>query len=146
MSVCTFFGHGDGYCVDKEELQSAIEDLISRGVDTFYVGTHGQFDGAVLSCLQQFQKIYPHIHFAAVLAYLPTGKQAYDPYAEYGIYPEGLEVGLPKFAIERRNKWMIDQSDYCLCFINHTWGGAYKFAKRAKNRGLTVINLGSAKL
>lgn len=29
-------------------------------------------------------------------------------------------------------------------YINHTWGGAYKFASMAKKRGLTVINLGKA--
>jgi hypothetical protein len=51
--------------------------------------------------------------------------------------------GHPKFAIERRNRWMIDQSDFLLCYINHTWGGAYKFARLAKRRGKTVINLGN---
>ena len=48
-----------------------------------------------------------------------------------------------KHLIEKRNKWMIAQSDYCICYITHTWGGAYKFARQAKRKGLHVINLGS---
>ena len=44
--------------------------------------------------------------------------------------------------IKRASK--LYASDCCLCYINHTWGGAYKFACMAKRRGLTVVNLGSA--
>ena len=57
------------------------------------------------------------------------------------MYPE-IE-GHPKFAIERRNRWLVDHSDFVLCYINHTWGGAYKFARLAERRGKTVINLGN---
>ena len=58
------------------------------------------------------------------------------------MYPE-IE-GHPKFAIDRRNRWMIDHSEYCVCHINLTWGGAYKFAQLAVQRGKTVINIGNA--
>lgn len=58
------------------------------------------------------------------------------------MYPE-IE-GPKKFAIERRNRWMIDYADFCLCYINHTWGGAWKCARQAKRGGKTVINIGNA--
>ena len=77
----------------------------------------------------------------AVLAYLPKNN-TYDFYGGETLFPEGLENVPPKFRIERRNKWMIDQANYCLCYINETFGGAYKFAGQAKRRGLTIINLG----
>lgn len=41
---------------------------------------------------------------------------------------------------------MIEMADTCICFVNHTWGGAYKFAKLAKRQGKTIINLGNAAL
>ena len=145
MSACTFFGHSDCYRLDEGVLRRAIEDLIAQGVDTFYVGNHGNFDRAVFSCLMKLKDIYPHISFAVVLAYLPIEKSEYDPYHGYGMYPEGIEVGHPKFAIDRRNRWMIENADYCLCFVNHTWGGAYKYAKQAKKK-LTVINLAGMEL
>lgn len=140
MLACTFFGHRECYNLNAGVLRDAIEQLINRGVDTFYVGNQGSFDAMVYSCLNQLRKAYPHIHISKVLAYLPTQKRECED-MEDTIYPE-IE-GYPKFAIDRRNQWMIASSDYCICYINHTWGGAYKFASRAKHRGLTLVNLGS---
>lgn len=143
MVACTFFGHRECYGLDSPVLHQAIEELIVKGVDTFYVGNQGQFDSAVYGCLKQIRKEYPHIRVCVVLAYLPTEKNEYDDIADT-MYPE-IE-GHPKFAIERRNRWMIDRSDYCICYINHTWGGAYKFARFAKRRGKAVINIGNAEI
>ena len=141
--VCTFFGHSECYGLDAAVLRSAIEELIEQGVTEFVVGNHGQFDGAVFSCLQDLSKVYPEISYSVALAYLPTHKEDYDIYHGHSFYPEGLEIGPAKFAIERRNRYLIDSSDICLCYVSYTFGGAYKFARMAKNRGLQVINLGS---
>lgn len=143
MSVCTFFGHSSCYGLDERELRSAIETLISKGVDTFYVGNQGSFDGSVYGCLKQLRKIHPQICVSVVLAYLPAQRIEGEDMSDT-MYPE-IE-GHPKFAIERRNRWMIEAADYCLCYINYTWGGAYKIARLAKRRGLTVINLGGTEL
>jgi len=78
-----------------------------------------------------------------VLAYLPSEGSIEVPDS---IYPEGLESVPFKFAIDKRNRWMIDQSNFCICHIDHTWGGAYKHGQTAKRRGLTLINLGNAEL
>lgn len=140
METCTFFGHRECYGLDAQVLRGAIEDLIRKGVDAFYVGNQGQYDSMVYSCLKQLRKKHSHIRVCVVLAYLPTEKGEYDDMVDT-MYPE-IE-GHPKFAIERRNRWLIDHTDYCLCYINHTWGGAYKFALLAKRCGKTVINIGS---
>ncbi|MBQ7836490.1 MAG: DUF1273 domain-containing protein [Clostridia bacterium] len=142
--ICTFFGHRECYGLNEKTLERAIDELIRKGVDTFYVGHQGNFDSMVLGCLKKLKEIYSNISFTVVLAYMPTHK--YDLYNGYSIYPEGLEIGLPKFSIERRNKWMIDRSDYCLCYVDHTRGGAYKFVKIAKNKGVEIINLGSVEV
>ena len=141
--VCTFFGHSECYGLDKDVLRNAIEDLIKQGTTEFLVGNHGQFDGMVFSCLQDLSKDYPEISYSVALAYLPTHKEEYDIYHGHRFYPEGQENGPAKFAIERRNRYLIDSADVCLCYVNHTFGGAYKFTRMAKNRGLQVINLGS---
>ena len=141
--VCTFFGHSECYGLDKDVLRNAIEDLIKQGTTEFLVGNHGQFDGMVFSCLQDLSKDYPEISYSVALAYLPTHKEEYDIYHGHSFYPEGQENGPAKFAIERRNRYLIDSAGVCLCYVNHTFGGAYKFTRMAKNRGLQVINLGS---
>lgn len=55
--VCTFFGHADSPTNIKKEIQKVIEDLIlQKGVNTFYVGTNGNFDRMVQSVLIDLKK------------------------------------------------------------------------------------------
>ncbi len=143
--VCTFLGHRECYGLEAGVLEGEIEKLILAGADTFYVGHQGDFDRMVLGCLAKLCDRYPHISYAVVLAYLPT-EGGGDAYHGCTIYPEGMESVLPRFAIEKRNKWMIDRADCCLCYITHKWGGAYKFVMRAKKKGLILINLGDTDL
>lgn len=143
--VCTFFGHRECYDLEAAVLRNAIEDLIAQGISEFLVGHQGQFDAMVRHCLRALQKQYPHIRYSVVLAYFPTEKSLWEDMTDT-MYPEGLEGVHPKFAVEWRNRYLVDSADLCLCYINRTFGGAYKFARIAKKKGLTVINLGSAVL
>lgn len=145
MAACTFFGHRDCPQTVRGELYAQMERLVGQGVDTFYVGNQGQFDAMVYGCLKELDRVYPHIRYWVVLAYLPTPEQGFRD-ASDTLYPEGMELTPPKFAIDRRNRWMLKEADICLCCIHHTWGGAYKYVRMAKHQGNQVINLGSAKL
>lgn len=137
MPVCVFFGHRECYGLKRELLQSAVEEKIAEGFDTFYVGNQGDFDGMVRSVLRELQKKHPKIRYGVVLAYFPTeGEQEEDT-----MYPEGLELGPPKFAITRRNRWLIRQADCVICYITHSWGGAAQFVEQARRQGKQILNL-----
>ncbi len=141
MSVCTFFGHRECPAEIKPILKSTLEDLIvNHGVDLFYVGNQGQFDACVRTSLQALTKKYPQTHYAVVLAYMPGSKNEYEDFSDT-MLPEGIESVHPRFAISRRNDWMLRQSSFVVTYITHTWGGAYKFAEKAKKQGKIVINL-----
>ena len=141
MAVCTFFGHRDCPETIKPRLREVLTDLIiNQGVDTFYVGNQGQFDGIVRCVLRELAKEYPEIHYAVVLAYLPGKKNQYDDFSDT-ILPEGIEAVHPRYTIEWRNRWMLQRADFVVTYIAHPWGGAAKFAERAKREGKTVINL-----
>lgn len=95
----------------------------------------------VYSCLKQLRKSFPHIRVCVVLAYLQTEKSECDDMSDM-MYPE-IE-GYPKLAVERRNRWLIDHAECGICYINHTWCGAYKFVRLAKQRGKHMINIGNS--
>ena len=141
--VCTFFGHRDALGLDERVLENALREQIEGGADQFYVGHQGEFDRMVFVCLQKLRERYPHISVTVVLAYLTGKKSGAAVYGGCSIYPEGLESVPPRFAIDKRNEWMIRQADICLCYVTSPGGGAHKFMKRAERAGLTVINLGS---
>ena len=142
--TCCFFGHRECFGLDEKALLQKIEEQIKKGTTLFYVGNQGSFDAMVRSVLKKLQLRYPHIQYGVVLAYLPGKKDIYDDRKDT-IYPEGLEVAPRKFAIVKRNRWMVEQSAVCVCYINHTWGGAYKSVKFAERKGLEIINLGKVK-
>ena len=48
-----------------------------------------------------------------------------------------------KSAIPARNRYMVDNSGYAICFVTHSWGGAAKTYERAKKKKLQIINLGA---
>ena len=141
MKTCIFFGHRDAPVTVKPRLMSCVESLIvEHGVTNFYVGNQGNFDRMAKSVLQTLQKKYAYIIYYIVLAYFPSQKEEVDD-AET-IYPDGLETVPRRFAISHRNRWMLQQSDYVVGYITHSWGGAAQFFAQAKRQGKQVINLG----
>ena len=141
MKACTFFGHRDCPETIKPYLREVLIDLITnKGVDTFYVGNQGRFDVTVRSVLRELEQEYPEIHYAVVLAYMPGKKNEYDDFSDT-MLPEGIETVHPRYAIEWRNRWLLQRADFVVTYIAHPWGGAAKFAEKAKREGKTVINL-----
>ena len=133
---CTFFGHRDTPQSTERKLRQVLIELIEEnGVTEFFVGNNGNFDKIVVSVLSDLKKNYPKIKYTVVLAYL-------NSYSEHEtVYPEGLEHVPPKYAIDKRNRWMIEQSDIAVTYVTHNWGGAYKFKKIADRKCSKVINL-----
>ncbi len=139
MAACTFFGHSDVPDLIEPALQMTLTDLIeNKNVDSFFVGTHGNFDALAIKHLKAIQRIYPHIHYTIVLAYI-TCKNLYHPFET--IYPTGLENIHPKYAITARNHWMIEQSDYVITYVTRNVGGAAKFQQIAEKKKKIVLNL-----
>ena len=117
-----------------------IDLIANNDVNMFYVGNQGQFDSLVQSVLQDLQKEYPQFRYAVVLAYMPSKKFEYADYPDT-MLPEGIESVHPRYAISWRNNWMLQQSDYVVTYVAHSWGGAAQYAEKAKRSGKVVINL-----
>ena len=139
MAACTFFGHRDCSSSIKGKLHKEIERLIcNHGVETFYIGTHGNYDRMAYAALVELRYRYSHIKVYRVLAYMPKPDDT-DTFDT--IVPEGIESAHPRFAIIKRNHWMIDHSDYVIAYVTHTFGGAYQALERAKRKKITVISV-----
>ena len=141
MSVCTFFGHRDCPNQIKAKLKEVLTKLILQyGVDVFYVGNQGMYDSYVRSVLRELEQRYPHIRYAVVLAYLPRPGENIEDHTDT-MLPEGLETVHPRYAIARRNDWMLRHSDWVVTYITHPWGGAARYAEAAVRKGKRVISL-----
>ncbi len=140
--TCTFFGHRNTPREVALKLNEILVDLIEKmGVANFLVGNQGDFDKMVRRQLLELKEIYP-IKLEIVLAYLPNEKNVNSEEKEIDtIFPEGIEKVPRKFAINYRNKWMIEQSDYVVTYVKHTIGGAAEFKEYSEKKNKKVINI-----
>ena len=139
--ICTFIGHRDTPDNIKPVLKNTIIELIeNHSVNEFYVGNHGNFDSMVLSVLKEISKIFPHISYTEVLPYMPQNKELCKDYS-HTLYPDVLENTPPKFAIKKSNYWMIEKSDFLICYVNNKLTNAYDYLAKAVKKKKIVINL-----
>ena len=139
-TTATFIGHSDCIGISEEKVIMEIEGLILRGVTEFLNGGQGGFDRLCAYCVWKLKKKYPHIKNNIVIPYLSFNifdKEIFDCI----IYPEGFEKLHFKSAIVAKNRYLIDNSGYALCYIRYPWGGAARTYERAAEKGLMLIKL-----
>ncbi|MBQ0010441.1 MAG: hypothetical protein KBS76_05005 [Ruminococcus sp.] len=136
--VVTFFGHRDAPESVRPHLEEAIRGLIVRGATLFYVGNQGAFDRMALGILSACQKENPGIRVLLVLAYRPAVGSPIPDGVET-VYP--LADGVPRFAIDRRNRWMIGRADVVISYVVHSFGGADKYTKIAEREGKEIVRI-----
>ena len=141
MASCTFFGHRNCKKSVAELIRIYLIGIIeNEGYDTFYLGNQGDYDGMVLEVLRELSEVYPHIRYSVVLAYHPSIREPVGIRPDETIFPEEL-VGIhPRFAIDKRNRYMLTVSE-CVMSYAMTAGGAMKFTEMAAKQGKYVINL-----
>lgn len=140
-NTATFIGHKDCYGVKSEEVRDEIIKLIESGITDFLSGGMGTFDWMCARIVYELKQTYPHISNYLVIPYLSFNVLE-KKYFDLIIYPEGFEKFHFKAAIPARNKYLVDNSAYALCYVTHGWGGAAKTLEKAVKKGLTIINLG----
>lgn len=140
--VVTFCGHKDVYDGErvKEKLTQLVDQLVASGADTFYLGGYGSFDSLAARVIKNLKKWYPHIKSVLVLPYLdrPYDETLYDE----STYPP-LEDVPKRYAVLRRNQWMVDHADVVVAYVNHGWGGAAQTFEYAQKKKKQIINLGN---
>lgn len=140
--ICVFFGHRNAYDVNAVLLAQTIEMAIEQyGITEFWCGGYGAFDSLTYATVCKIQEQHPHIRIYKVLAYMPGERSKLTEVTVDTIYPEGLESVPKRFAISRRNDYMVDNCTVLIAYVKNHFGGAYKAYTRAIRKGKTVINI-----
>ena len=143
-NCAVFIGHNECYGVSVQQVEQAIINLINKGVTVFMSGGQGGFDRMCAGCVHRLKKQYPDIVNCLVIPYLTFTVFDMNIFDDI-IYPEGFEKYHFKAAIPARNRYMVDNAAFAICYVNHGWGGAAQTYERAKRKKLNIINLGEWK-
>ena len=138
--LVTFCGHSrvSNTAAVADALKTVVEELISEGADEFYLGGYGEFDSIAAHVVYDLKALHPEIKSYLVIPYL--NREYYTKLYDDCIYPPLESVPL-KFAISKRNEWMVDQADVVVAHVLYSWGGAaatLNYAKRKKKRIISV--------
>ena len=136
--MVTFCGHREVQEPEKVQkwLYETVSGLILEGADVFYLGGYGGFDRMALTVVNKAKEAHPGVRAILVLPYLDRSMDldAYDG----SIYPP-LEKVPRRYAISRRNRWMVDQADVVVAYVIHEWGGAATTLRYAEAKKKTII-------
>lgn len=142
---CCFVGHSEIWRDISQALTYAVERHITEyGVTDFYVGNYGQFDRMAAAAVKRAKVQHPGIRLYLMLPYHPElGRPLPDMDGyDIAVYPSEME-GIPhKLAIPRLNRITIQDSDYVIAYVTHSWGGAattLEYAQVRERKGLIQI-------
>ncbi len=141
----TFIGHRyiEGNYGLEKRLEALVLDLLrSKEYVEFYVGRNGDFDTSAASVVKRAQEKQgsENSSLILVLPYLVADVPYYERFYDEIIIPVGKSH--PKSAITKRNRWMIENADLLIAFVEEgRLGGAMSALKYAEKRSIKIINL-----
>lgn len=147
MLVCTFAGHRE---VFKSGIAQAVRLLVDTILDNedqvlFYNGGMGEFDNICARVVKEAKQNNPgkSIENILVLPYMQARLNRQKAYFET-TFDHIMVLELPanmhyKHAIQARNRWMVDQADWVIAYLDRTFGGAFQTVAYAQRQKKTVI-------
>lgn len=136
--IITFCGHGN--VPDSKEVREwlckVLEQFIYEETVICYLGGYGGFDRLAAAVVREKQKVNPALQSALIIPYLD---RKYDVRGyDYTLFPS-LESVPPRYAISKRNEWMVAQADVVIAYVTHSWGGAAKSLEYARAKRKKVV-------
>lgn len=134
----------------KEALTAAIYNVLSplSALDkvTFLCGGYGAFDGLCSKVIDEIraQGVTPVTEKILVTPYITKShlesiefqRTHYDDVE----YPP-IENAPYRFAISRRNQWMVEQADVVIAYVWHSFGGAATTLRHAYRKKKNIVRL-----
>ena len=140
------FGHRDfnEYRILDKYLGPILKELLrTKPYVEIYIGRNGEVDIYAATVVKSIQNAIgkANSELICVLPYPEKDMEYYESYYDSVIIPECVEETHPKGAITKRNRWMVEQADLFICYVEHERGGAYTALKYAKTLEKEIINL-----
>lgn len=149
---CCFTGHRrippENYAEISRRLEKTLIQLINQGCEYYYAGGALGFDTIAAQTILNLKETYPSIKLILVL---PSENQSKNWAKEDKEKYEDIKVKADQIVytskvyfrgcMHKRNRYLVDNSDICICYmINETGGTAYT-VDYALKKGLNICNI-----
>ncbi len=147
--IIGFTGHS--FISSKEKVKEKVKEQICKNITnskriTFYLGGYGEFDEICAEVCRKLKREYANIELVYVTPYITLSEQAKIKEMQIlGLYDTSLYPPIEstplRFAISKRNQWMMANVDLVIAYVSHSYGGAYKSLQAAKSKKKKIINI-----
>ena len=106
------------------------------------------FDAIALRACREIKKQGIRCEIVYVTPYLDLSRQkelselVKFGYYDATVYPP-IENVPPRYAILKRNEWMVCNADVIVSYVRFSYGGAYTALRYARRKGKRIIDLAS---
>ena len=147
--IITFAGHALISLTEriKETVKEQIQNHITQTEPvTCYLGGYGDFDAICAHACRELKREYSNIEVVYVTPYISLSEQRKikelqrQGLCDASLYPP-IENTPPRFAILKRNEWMMANADLIIAYVNRSYGGAYQSLVTAKRKNKKIINI-----
>jgi uncharacterized phage-like protein YoqJ len=150
-AVC-FTGHRklkNSFAV-REAAEKEIIRLVKGGAQEFYIGMAEGFDLLVGEIIVNLKWKYPHIKLYSVLPCHPEYQTENMSTEDLILYmyvlsrADGEVLLSNKYysgCFHARNRFIVEKSDLCVCYLTKKSGGTAYTVKKAQEKGIKVINI-----
>lgn len=134
----------------RSNLEKAIITLIEQGVVFFGSGAALGFDQVAAETVLKLKEDYPHIRLVMVLPCPPEQQSSRWNYEQKKRYYEMLDradkvrILSPQYTnscMLDRNRHMVDNSAYLICYLREHSGGTFYTVNYAERQGIEILRL-----
>ncbi len=144
-----FLGHSKLYdCGDlgKKVEKNIIDNIIKDENMIFYCGGYGDFDVLCAGVCRAIKQQNTKCEVVLVTPYMKFSRENRVTYQiDHNIYDSILYPPLEnvplRFAVSKRNEWMVNEADLIIAYVKYSYGGAFKSLEYARRRKKHIINL-----
>lgn len=151
-TVCCFTGHRE---LPKQDvpllvcrLEKAISDLIENGYNSFCAGGALGFDTVAAQTVLHMKATNPHIQLILILpcesqtkAWSRKDKETYENIKKQADRFVYLSKDYYPGCMQKRNRYLVDNSSVCICYLTKTSGGTAYTVDYARKKGKKVIHI-----
>ena len=149
---CCFTGHRDIPTdllpILKIILNKKKENMILNGINSFYCGGAVGFDILAEKAVLKFKEKYDNVNLIVAVPYSEQSKyfseiqkQEYDYIISHADKVIVFSDHYYRGCMHKRNRYMVDSSDHCICYLTKYKGGTAYTVKYTKKRSLNIINI-----
>lgn len=153
INACCFTGHRiippDKADSLRERLKSEIERIYTEnGITVFYAGGAIGFDALASEAVIECRTAHPDIRLIVVIPHKEQAKRwSAEETAQHDYIKSSanevicLAEHYYRGCMQRRNRYMVDHSGVCVCYLARETGGTAYTVNYARRCDLRVINL-----